>query len=307
MRLVSFASPLGPRLGASAGDHVIDLNAAYAGYLTSQAVPDAAARAAAEVPADAAAFLRGGAQALERARAAVRYAMEVPSLVTHPRSALRLLSPVPNPPKVICLGLNYMDHAAEASMKPPDYPVLFSKYASTLIGHGEPIRIPRVSDKVDYEAELAVVIGRPGRYVSEADALDYVAGYTILNDVSVRDYQMRTSQWTTGKMFHRSTPVGPELVTADEVGDPESLEIELTVNGRVLQKGSTRDMIFAVAKTVAYISEICELEPGDIIATGTPAGVGFTRQPPIFLKPGDTVTVRIDGLGALSNPVASEN
>ena len=165
---------------------------------------------------------------------------------------------------------------------------------------------PRVSPQLDYEVELAIVIGRAGRYIREADAHAHVAGYTILNDISVRDYQMRTSQWLIGKVFDRSTPVGPALVTADEVPHPDALRLTTTVNGRVLQDGNTRNFIFGIPQVIASISEILTLEPGDVIATGTPAGVGFARKPPIFLKDGDTVVAEVEGLGRLENPVVAE-
>ncbi len=309
MRLVSFESPFGPRLGAVVADRVVDLNASYAAYLREAGHErNAVARAGVELPPDATGFLELGAAAMERAQIAIDYALANGGLhLVLPLASLRLLPPVPNPPKIICLGLNYRDHAAEANLSLPSHPPLFAKYSSSLIGSGEPIRIPRVSDRVDYEAELVIVVGRRGRYVSEQAAMEYVAGYTMMNDVSVRDYQMHTSQWTAGKIFHRSTPLGPMLVTADEVPDPHCLEIELVLNGVTLQRSNTAQMVFKVPHILAYVSQICELEPGDLIATGTPAGVGFTRKPPIFLKPGDTVTVRISGLGELTNPVASES
>lgn len=304
MRLVSFASPFGPRLGARVDDRVIDLTGAYASLLGVQGAPQAVERAAVEVPSDAARFLGEGPPAFERARRAVEHALrpDGPRIVA-PASQLRILPPVPHPPKIICLGLNYRDHAEEGKNPIPKAPPLFAKFAETLIGAGEPLVIPRVSDQVDYEAELAVVIGRRGRYVPAAEALRYVAGYTILNDVSMRDYQYHTTQWMSGKMFSRSTPVGPDLVTPDEVGDPHELEIETRVNGQTLQHSNTRHMIFKVPEIIEYISNVCELEPGDIIATGTPAGVGFLRKPPIFLRDGDAMTVRIARVGELSTPV----
>lgn len=306
MRFASFASPFGPRLGARTDGVVIDLNAAYAAYLAARGTPQAVERAAVELPSDATRFLEEGPAALERARRALDHAQGSPGpyVIARP-SELRMLPPVPRPPKVICLGLNYRDHAEEGKQTVPDAPPLFAKFAETLIGPGEPLVMPRVSDQVDYEAELAVVIGRRGRYVPAAEALRYVAGYTILNDVSVRDYQFHTTQWAAGKMFSRSTPVGPDLVTADEVEDPHELEIETTVNGQTVQRSSTRNMIFTIPDVIAYVSNICELEPGDLIATGTPAGVGFVRRPPLFLRPGDTVRVRIARVGELSTPVVA--
>jgi acylpyruvate hydrolase len=307
MRLVTFKTGYGARLGAVDGEHVVDLNAAYTALLASQGVRRAAAHARAAVPADATRFLAEGADAVRRAEEAIAFVQDaqVPGLRVS-RRGLVLLPVVPRPPKVICVGLNYRDHAEETGMKIPEHPVFFSKFTSCLIGAGEPIVVPRVSEQLDYEAELAVVIGRPGRYIPEREASGHVAGYTILNDVSVRDYQMRTSQWLIGKVFDRSTPVGPELVTAGEVPQPEALRLSARVNGRVLQDSSTSNFIFSIPRVIAAISEILTLEPGDLIATGTPAGVGFARKPPVFLRDGDTVTIEVERLGALTNPVIAE-
>jgi len=308
MRLVTFATAYGARLGAVDGDSVVDLSAAYAALLASRGVPRARARARVEVPADATRFLEEGGEARRRAEDAVDYARDggAPG-VRVARGGLSLLPVVPRPPKVLCVGLNYRDHAEETGMKLPEYPVFFSKFTSCLIGAGQPIVVPRVSPQLDYEAELAVVIGRPGRYIPERNAYAHVAGYTILNDVSVRDYQMRTGQWLIGKVFDRSTPVGPELVTADDVPHPDALRLSTTVNGRVLQDSNTRNFIFSIPQVIAAISEVLTLEPGDLIATGTPAGVGFARKPPVFLRDHDTVTVEVEGIGRLENPVVDES
>jgi acylpyruvate hydrolase len=207
---------------------------------------------------------------------------------------------------VICIGLNYRDHAAETHASIPEVPTVFSKYANTLIGDGEPIVIPRVTQQVDYEAELAFVIGRRARYITESDALRYVAGYTLFNDVTGRDYQFRTGQWTIGKTFDTFGPLGPALVTADEIPNPHALPIRLSINGEVLQDSNTSQLIFSIPALVAYLSQVMTLEPGDVVATGTPSGVGFVRQPPRFLHPHDRVRVEIEGLGVLENPVVAE-
>jgi 2-keto-4-pentenoate hydratase/2-oxohepta-3-ene-1,7-dioic acid hydratase in catechol pathway len=213
---------------------------------------------------------------------------------------------VPDPRKIIGIGLNYRDHAKETNMPLPQTPAVFAKFPNTLIGNGETIRIPSETSRVDYEAELACVIGRRAKYVSVQDALAYVAGYSVFNDVSEREFQMRTSQWTLGKCFDTFGPFGPALVTSDEVPDPQTLGIRLRVGDELLQDSSTANMVFGVAELVSYLSSAMTLEPGDVIATGTPSGVGFTRKPPRFLRPGETVRVEIDRLGVLENPVRLE-
>lgn len=215
-----------------------------------------------------------------------------------------LLGPVvPDPEKVICVGLNYRDHAEETNLPLPEVPTVFAKYSNTLIGDGEAIVLSAATSKVDYEAELAFIIGRRAKQVAESEALAYVAGYTIFNDVSARDYQLRTSQWTLGKSFDTFGPIGPALVTRDEVPDPHALGIRLRIGDELLQDSNTRNMVFQVAALVSHLSSAMTLEPGDVVATGTPAGVGFTRKPPRFLREGETVRVEIDTLGVLQNPV----
>jgi acylpyruvate hydrolase len=226
------------------------------------------------------------------------------AVTARPLSVLELGPPVPDPGKVICLGLNYRDHAEEIGASPPVAPILFPKFATSLIGSGAAIVPPAIAKQVDYEAELAVVIGRRGRDIDVANALGHVAGAMNFNDVSARDLQMQTGQWTAGKAIDTFGPCGPALVLMDEIADLQALRVRCRVNGETLQDGSTADMIFPVAETIAYLSQLMTLLPGDIIATGTPAGVGFTREPPILLAPGDVVEVEIDGLGVLSNPVA---
>lgn len=222
-------------------------------------------------------------------------------------SGLRLLAPVTRPEKIVCVGLNYRDHAAESGQPVPEQPVLFAKYSNSLIGPGASIKLPKAApDSVDYEAELAVVIGRPASRVAASSALDYVAGYTCANDVSARDLQSRGGQWVHGKAIDTFLPLGPWLVTTDEIGDPQRLRISCTVNGDVLQDSNTRQMVFGVAELISFISQTISLAPGDIIITGTPPGVGFARKPPRFLRAGDDVTVSIEGIGELANPVEVE-
>ena len=213
---------------------------------------------------------------------------------------------ITRPGKIVCVGLNYHDHAEEGGQDLPKAPLLFAKWPNTLIGDGEPIVLPQDSTQVDYEAELGVVIGTTAKHVSERDALDVVAGYICVNDVSARDMQFGDGQWTRGKSPDTFCPVGPRLVPRDEIGDPQALAIRCVVNGETLQDSSTSQMIFSVAEIIAYVTRVITLEPGDLIATGTPAGVGVFRDPQVLLQDGDEVSVEIEGLGTLTNPVQKE-
>jgi len=219
-------------------------------------------------------------------------------------SDAELRAPIADPQKIVCIGLNYRNHAIESGMDIPSEPIVFSKFPSAIIGPEEPICLPASSKEVDYEAELVVVIGRRAKAVSKADALGYVAGYTVGNDVSARDWQLKKpgGQWMMGKTFDGFAPIGPAIVTADEIPNPEALAIKLRLNGETLQDSSTSELIFGVAEVVSYLSQVFTLEPGDLIFTGTPPGVGFARKPPIFLKAGDVCEVEIEGLGVLRNP-----
>ena len=315
MRLVTYQYEGQSRTGAQLDEQVVDLNRAYHAALRHMGNEDELAVADVRVPTDMIGLLRGGDTSLRAAQQAVAFVRsqlegndKTLSLrgITYAIDRVSLLPPVMRPGKVVCLGLNYRDHAAEAGMAVPEYPVLFHKVAGSLIGHSQPIVIPRISGKIDYEGELAIIIGRRGKYIAEEDALSYVAGYTVGNDVSARDLQFRTSQWTTGKMLDTFCPLGPALVTRDEVADANQLAIKTTLNGQVMQEGNTADMIFRVPFIVSYISEIATLEPGDVILTGTPPGIGNTRTPQVFMKPGDTITVEIEHVGKLTNPVVAE-
>lgn len=217
-----------------------------------------------------------------------------------------LLAPLPRPPKILCAGLNYRDHAAEAKMEIPSVPTIFSKYSNTIIGPGAPVILPRNSSKPDYEAELAFVVGLGGRHIPADRWRDHVFGYMCFNDVSARDFQLATSQWLMGKTFDGFAPTGPWVTTADEIQDPHALSIELFLNGERMQASNTGEMIFKIPELIAFISSVLTLEPGDIVATGTPAGVGFSKKPPRWLRPGDEMAVRIEGLGELRNPVVAE-
>ena len=223
-------------------------------------------------------------------------------------NAVRILPPVPKPPKIICVGLNYDDHLEESGLKKPVYPEIFARFATSLIAHREPIRQPPESSTLDYEAELAVVIGRGGRRISRDRALDHVVGYSLFNDATIRDFQLRTPQWTMGKNFDGTGAFGPWLVTPDALPPgAHGLRIQGRLNGRVMQDTSTDRLIFNVPTLIELISVAISLEPGDVIITGTPGGVGAARKPPVFMQPGDVFEVEIEGMGVLSNPVQRES
>jgi 2-keto-4-pentenoate hydratase/2-oxohepta-3-ene-1,7-dioic acid hydratase in catechol pathway len=216
---------------------------------------------------------------------------------------LELGPPVPNPDKILCLGVNYREHAAEAKQEIPVVPLVFAKFRNSLTGPTSPILLPRVSTHIDYEGELAVIIGTHCRAVTEQEALQYVAGYSIINDVTARDIQAQTSQWTAGKALDTFAPMGPGIVPASQIPEPQTLTLLTRVNGHEVQHDSTANMIFSVAAAIAFLSSLMTLEPGDILATGTPSGVGFKRTPPLFLQDGDVVEVEIERIGRLRNPV----
>jgi 2-keto-4-pentenoate hydratase/2-oxohepta-3-ene-1,7-dioic acid hydratase in catechol pathway len=229
---------------------------------------------------------------------------------SHKLADVKLLAPIPRPPKLICIGLNYRDHALEAKMDIPQVPTIFNKFTNVVIGPGDSIVLPKASTRPDYEAEFAFVIGPGGRNISAANAMKHVYGYTMINDVSARDFQMATSQWLMGKTFDTFAPMGPWLVTADEIADPHALDISLDIssNGSTerLQQSNTRELIFKIPALIEYLSTVVTLEPGDVVSTGTPAGVGFARKPPRYLASGDEVIVRVAGLGELRNPCIAE-
>jgi acylpyruvate hydrolase len=304
MKLVtySYAGRVAP--GALVQDRVVDLSGVIG-------APRRRPGADGCFAADLLGVLAGNGASLSDARRAVAYMADWPpteraSALSLPVGDVELLAPLRRPGKVVCVGLNYRSHLAEIGEPEPAYPILFLKPSTSIIGQGEAIVLPRVSRQVDYEGELAVVIGRRAKYVPEADALSYVAGYTCANDISAHDLEFRTSQWDSGKMCDTFCPLGPVLVTADEVPDPGRLRLRTSVNGRTVQDASTADMVFSMPFLISYVSSLATLEPGDVILTGTPAGVGCNRRPQTFLRPGDRVGVRIDGLGTLTNPVVAE-
>jgi 2-keto-4-pentenoate hydratase/2-oxohepta-3-ene-1,7-dioic acid hydratase in catechol pathway len=224
----------------------------------------------------------------------------------HNLSSVKLLAPIPKPRKLICVGLNYREHAIETNTPIPDVPTIFNKFATAVIGPGANIVLPKVSKMPDYEAELAFVIGKGGRHIKPENWRSHVFGYTIVNDVTGRDYQKATSQWLMGKTFDTFAPMGPWIVTADEIPDPHALDIQLTINGELMQNSNTRELIFKIPELIAFLSSVFTLEPGDIVSTGTPSGVGVARTPQRFLKPNEIVTVRIPAIGELTNPTVAE-
>ncbi|HEY4690383.1 MAG TPA: fumarylacetoacetate hydrolase family protein [Anaerolineae bacterium] len=297
MRLVTYDSDGNWRAGLMIEDWVVDATAAAeaAGLAGDGEIDWTSNRHIIQVAPDRQTQLESAARTLAAATAPHRAINDA-----------RLGPPIVDPEKIICLGLNYRDHAQEANLPIPPVPNLFAKFRNTLIGPASPILLPGVSEEIDYEAELAVVIGRRCKNVPAAEALDFVAGYMAFNDVSARDVQMRTSQWLAGKALDTFGPCGPALVM-DEIRNPQALSVSTRVNGETLQRGNTRDMIFSVAESIAFISRLMTLQPGDIIATGTPAGVGFKREPPVFLRHGDVVEVEVEGIGTLRNPVVGNH
>jgi acylpyruvate hydrolase len=306
MKLVTYSWNGHVGLGALAGANVVDLRRAYAAALAAAGDADELAVAELRVPGDLVGLLRGGAASLAAARRALAFATRRADDLSHPLADVELLAPVRRPGKVVCVGLNYRSHLAEVGEPTPKYPILFHKAATSVTGHRQPVVLPRVSREVDFEGELGVVIGRRGKYISEQDALAHVAGYTCANDVSANDLEFRTSQWTSGKMLDTFCPLGPALVTLDELDDPNDLPLTTAVNGRTVQQARTTDMVFGVPFLVSYVSSLATLEPGDVILTGTPAGIGCNRKPPVFLHPGDEVSVTVGGVGTLTNPVVAE-
>jgi acylpyruvate hydrolase len=311
MKLVTYLRNGQVALGALLNAQVVNLCGAYAAALRHWEDADEPAHADVCMPADLLGLLRGGEALMAAARRALQFAQDQRLAnqaddLYYPLGDVELLAPVQRPGKVICVGLNYRSHLAELGEPAPRYPILFHKAVTALIGHQQSIVLPCVSRQVDYEGELAVVIGRRTKYVSEQDALLYVAGYTCANDVSAHDIEFRTSQWASGKMCDTFCPLGPVLVTRDEIPDPGPLHLKTFVNGQTVQDASISDMVFPVPFLISYISSLATLEPGDLILTGTPAGIGCNQRPQVFLQPGDQVTVQIDGIGTLTNPVIAE-
>ena len=284
MRLVTFRDGDAEKVGVRLGDDIVDVSAA-----------------ADDFGGDMIGVIKGG----EAAKAALANAAE--SGARKPMADIKLAPPIPRPGKILCIGRNYAAHAAEGGAAPPTYPEVFVRFPESLVAHGEPMIVPKASPNFDFEGELVLVVGKTGRHVSEADALDLVYGWSLFNDGSVRDYQRKASQWTMGKNFDGTGGFGPDIVTADEV-TPGAVGIQLktTVSGELMQNANTRDLIFPIAKIIYHLTEVMTLHPGDIIATGTPEGVGYARKPPRWLVEGDSVDVEVEQVGVLTNPIISE-
>ena len=287
MRLVTFQGQSGPAIGVRLGNKVIDL---------SKAAPD--------LPIDMIGLLEGGESSLAKAKAAANNATDDAKV---DMSSVKLLVPIARPGKIVCIGRNYAAHAAEGGAETPTYPEVFYRGSTTLIAQGEPIIRPKCSDKLDFEAELVVVIGKLAKHVAEADAGAYIAGYSIFNEGTLRDYQRKSSQWTVGKNFDNTGPFGPEIVTSDEVPEgAKGLRIQSRLNGQIMQDANTDDLVFTIHNLIYRLTECMTLEPGDIIVSGTPAGVGYARTPPVFMKPGDIIEIEVDGIGVLTNTIEDE-
>jgi 2-keto-4-pentenoate hydratase/2-oxohepta-3-ene-1,7-dioic acid hydratase in catechol pathway len=319
MKLVTFDSGTEDRVGAWKGDWVVDLELVIGllrgGALGIERRPELqeevdAVLAPKAIPHHMVEFLerrKAWGAALEKivdAVAASRESARLPEAVFTPLEQARLRAPLLRPGKIVCVGLNYESHRAEQGIQTPARPIFFLKSGNTICGPGDSIVLPPISTQVDFEAEFAVVIGKAGKGIPEEKVFEHIAGYTILNDVSARDLQIGDRQWFRGKSCDTFAPIGPCIVTADEIRDPHALRISLTLNGQTMQDSTTSDLIFKIPFLVSYLSQSLTWEPGDLLSTGTPGGVGHHRKPPIYLQPGDTVSITVEGIGTLTNPVA---
>lgn len=308
MKLVTFTRQDETRIGAVVKENkIVDLNYAFQALLKEQGKIRYKEIAEAYIPADMIGFLQGGEESLSYAKEAVSFALKHENVfadkIIHDYEDVKIEAPLLNPGKIICVGHNYRDHILEMGRELPENPVIFAKFANTIIGPEDDIPLYPISEQLDYEAEFAFIVGKRARGVKRDRALDYVAGYTIANDVTYRDIQRRTLQWLQGKTVDGTAPMGPWIVTVDEMGNPGGLEMVLTVNGEERQRANTDNLVFDVPRLVEFLSNLMTLEPGDVVLTGTPGGVGFARNPQVFLKDGDVVRIEIDKIGVLENKV----
>ncbi len=318
MKLLTFVAGPAQRVGALVNETVVDVTVACAAALAAEGHPRPEGVAAAILPPDMREILQGGDAALEAVHRGVRFAAaRLPGAgdavgpggarMFYPLKAVRLRPPVPNPQKVVCIGLNYRDHCEEQGIELPKVLMTFPKFADAVIGPDDPILIPRGCEQLDWEVELVVVVGRRARYVAPEEAFRYVAGYTVGNDVSARDFQFADKQVMRGKACETFAPMGPYLVLPDEVPDPHTLKVESRLNGKVMQSSTTANLVHKIPAILAWVTKHLTLQPGDCVMTGTPSGVGIFRKPPVFMKPGDIIEMEIQGLGVLRNPVVASD
>ena len=318
MKLLTFVAGPAQRVGALVNETVVDLTSAYAAALAAEGHPRAEGVAAAIIPPNMREFLQGGDAALEAARRGVRFAedrMRAGGQVVgpggtralYPLKEVRVRPPVPDPQKIVCIGLNYRDHCAEQGIELPKVLMTFHKFADAIIGPEDPIVIPRGCEQLDWDVELVFVVGRRARYVTPEEAFQYIAGYTVGNDVSARDFQFADKQVMRGKACETFAPMGPYLVLADQVPDPHNLTIESRLNGKVMQSSTTANLVHRIPAIMAWVTKHLTLQPGDCVMTGTPAGVGVFRKPPVFMKPGDAIEMSIQDLGVLRNLVVASD
>ena len=309
MKLLHYKKGSKYRLGYLEGDYIVDLSWGWRHYIEYEGIENTGE----DIPSDMVEYFRAGKNVFEKVEKVKKIAKklikkkELYHSFISPANKVKIGPPVLNPGKIICIGLNYRDHCAEQGVDIPKSPVIFSKFSTAIIGQDDFVVKPSISKKVDYEAELAFVIGKEGRWINKKNWQKYVAGFTIMNDISARDIQFSDGQWVRGKTFDTFAPTGPYLVTTDEIKNPHNLKISLTLNGKIMQNSNTSNLIFDIPYLVSYLSNVMTLKPGDIVTTGTPPGVGVFRNPPVLLKHNDKLEVYIDKIGRLRNKVINES
>jgi len=309
MKLLHYKKGSKYRLGCLVDNYVVDLSRGWREYIKIGGLDNNKGK----IPSDMIEFFMAGRESLSNAKKVIRFVKglikkeEFHTDFIFNAGKVKFGPPVLNPGKIICIGLNYRDHCAEQGVKIPKVPIIFSKFSTAVIGHNDFVVKPSLTEKLDYEAELAFVIGKEGRWINKKDWLEYVAGYTIMNDISARDIQFSDGQWVRGKTFDTFAPIGPYIVTTDEIKDPHNLVIQLTLNGKIMQNSNTSNLIFGIPHLVSFLSNVMTLKPGDIVTTGTPPGVGIFRKPPVLLKHSDQIEIYIEKIGKLRNIVIDES